>query len=155
MNWDKFINETQKDYYRMARNIVYHKWQAEDVVQQSYIDLHTVRNRYKTEDMKKIGNATVRNKSLTTKKRWQEKEHQRYRLDLVDIMSHDYIQPDDSGQFIEELLKFVPEDKDMLLLSAYGYSLKEIATKKNISHSYARKRVAKARRRLRQVAKMI
>jgi DNA-directed RNA polymerase specialized sigma24 family protein len=148
MNWNKFIEDTKEDYMGVAYSVLNETNDAQDVVQQTYLDLFITYGRY--ERLRAAGARSVHNKSLTMAKHKQPLE----RLNPKQWSLPSYGIKDD-GQFMEELLKFVPRDKDMLLLSAYGYSLKEIAEKNNISHSYARKRIAKARKRLRWVAKMI
>jgi DNA-directed RNA polymerase specialized sigma24 family protein len=148
MNWDKFIKDTIANYTNVAYSMLNDEDDIKDVVQQTYMDLFITHGRY--ERLRAAGAVSVHNKSLNMIKHKKpfERMHQ-YEW----AMPH--YETKDDGQFVEELLKFVPRDKDMLLLSAYGYSLKEIAEKNNISYSYARKRIAKARKRLRWVAKMI
>jgi DNA-directed RNA polymerase specialized sigma24 family protein len=148
MNWDKFIEDTMANYTNAAYSMLNDEDDVKDVVQQTYMDLFITHGRY--ERLRAAGAVSVYNKARNMIK---------YRKPFERINQHEWAMPSyeiaDDGQFVEELLKFVPKDKEMLMMSAHGYSIWEIAEKNNLSHGYARRRIAKARRRLRRVAKLI
>jgi len=148
MNWDKFIKDTMANYTNAAYSMLNDEDDVKDVVQQTYMDLFITHGRY--ERLRAAGAVSVYNKARNMIK---------YRKPFERINQHEWAMPSyeitDDGQFVEELLKFVPKDKEMLMMSAHGYSIREIAEKNNLSHGYARRRIAKARKRLRRVAKLI
>ena len=149
--FDALVRAFSSDLYRFAHWLCRNRWQAQDLVQETFVAAWKNRESLRDKTATKSWLFSIlRNEHVRV--------YQRKRLELVDTQLEDLDIAGDGGEIerveLEETLRALPENlREPLLLQVLGgFSGKEIAAMLNISEPNVMTRLTRARQTLHKLS---
>ena len=139
--FEKIYYEYKDDVYRLALSYTQNKYDAEDIVQRTFIKVYKKLNNIQDNNIKQYLLTITANECKDLfKSFWKRKTN-------VDDIEIEDLNTDKNKLELFEVLKNIPKKYRICihLYYFYGYSVKEIAVIENINENTAKTRLARGR----------
>ena len=137
--FEKIYYEYKDDVYRLALSYTQNKYDAEDIVQRTFIKVYKKLNNIQDNNIKQYLLTITANECKDLfKSFWKRNTN-------VDDIEIEDLNTDKNKLELFEVLKNIPKKYRICIHYFYGYSVKEIAVIENINENTAKTRLARGR----------